>query len=83
MLLTVQLALWTLDSSVLPGEWGRITSADEGSSALCNLPAARDTRYRNYALEVREALKAYIYSEQGAVPWQWDYICRRGPIRIP
>ena len=75
----------SFDSSgnILPGEWRRITSADEGSSALCNLPAARGTRYRNYALEVREALKAYVNSEQGAVPWQWDYIRRRGPIRVP
>ena len=55
--------------NILPGEWRRITSADEDSSALRNLPAARGTRYRNYALDVREALKAYVNSDQGAVPW--------------
>ena len=66
--------------NILPGEWHRITSADEDSSALCNLPAVRGTRYRNYALDVSEALKAYVNSDQGAVPWQWDYICKRGPI---
>ena len=69
--------------NILPGEWRRITSADEDSSALRNLPAARGTRYRNYALDVREALKAYVNSDQGAVPWQWDYIRKRGPIREP
>ena len=37
--------------NILPGEWRRITSAVEDSSALRNLPAARETRYRNYALE--------------------------------
>ena len=69
--------------NILPGEWRRITSADEDSSALRNLPAARGTRYRNYALDVREALKAYVNSDQGAVPWQWDYIRKRGPNREP
>ena len=69
--------------NILPGEWHRITSADEDSSALCNLPAARGTRYRNYALDVREALKAYVNSVQGADPWQLDYIRKRGPIHEP
>ena len=69
--------------NTLPGEWHRITSADEDSSALRNLPAARGTRYRNYALDVSEALKAYVNSDQGAVPCQWDYICKRGPIHEP
>ena len=67
--------------NILTGEWRRITSADEGSGALCSLPPARGSRYRNYAMEVREALKAYVNSEQGAVSWQWEYIRRRGPIR--
>ena len=69
--------------NTLPGEWHRITSADEDSSALRNLPAARGTRYRNYALDVREALKAYVNSVQGADPWQLDYIRKRGPIHEP
>lgn len=53
--------------NTLPGEWRRITSADEGSGALCSLPSTRGLRYRNYAMEVREAWKAYVNSEQGAV----------------
>ena len=67
--------------NILPGEWRRITSADEGSGAFCSLPPTRGSRYRNYAMEVREALKAFVNSEQGAVSWQWEYIRRRGPIR--
>ena len=60
--------------NTLPGEWRRITSADEGSGALCSLPSTRGSRYRDYAMEVREAWKAYVNSEQGAVSWQWEYI---------
>lgn len=67
--------------NILPGEWRRITSADEGSGAFCSLPPTRGSRYRNYAMEVREALKVFVNSEQGAVSWQWEYIRRRGPIR--
>lgn len=69
--------------NILPGEWRRITSADDGSGAFCSLPATRGTRYRNHAIEMREALKAYVNSEEGAVSWQWEYIRRRGPIRVP
>ena len=46
--------------NILPGEWCRITSADEEFGALCSLPPTRGSRYRYYAMEVREALKAYI-----------------------
>ena len=53
--------------NILQGDWRRITSADKGSGALCSLPPTRGSRYRNYATEVREALKAYVNSEQGAV----------------
>lgn len=55
--------------NTLPGEWRRITSADEGSGVLCSLPSTRGLRYHNYAMEVREAWKAYVNSEQGAVSW--------------
>ena len=63
--------------SILPGEWRRITSADKVSGAFCSLPPSRGSRYRNYAMEVTEALKAFVNSEQGTVSWQWEYI-RRG-----
>ena len=69
--------------NILPGEWRQITSTDDGSGAFCSLPATRGTRYRNHAMEMREALKAYVNAEQGAVSWQWEYIRRRGPIRVP
>ena len=36
-------------------------------------PPIRGSRYRNYAMEVREALKAYVNSELSAFSWQWEY----------
>ena len=67
--------------SILPGEWRKITSADKGSGEICSLPPSRGLRYRNYDMEVREALKAFVNSEQGAVSWQWECIRRGGLIR--
>ena len=72
----------SFDSSgnILPGEWRNVVSTDGSSGALGNLPVARGTRAHNSAVQVREALKQYVNSEQGAVSWQWDYIHSRGPI---
>ena len=40
----------------------------------------RGSRYLNAAVDVREKLKQYINSSEGAVPWQLNHIRNRGPI---
>jgi len=38
----------------------------------------RNSRYLNTALQVRDSLAEYFVSENGSVPWQWEYIRRTG-----
>jgi len=62
------------------GEWRRIVSTEGGNGALRPLPLARGSRQVKTAVEVREILKNYLVSSEGAVPWQWDYVRSRGPV---
>ena len=77
LLVTAQLALWT---ALMAQEIFYQESCTESLQLMKGLvlfvayPPIRDSRYRNYAMEVREAWKAYVNSEQGAVSWQWEYI---------
>ena len=76
LLVTAQLALWT---ALMAQEIFYQESCTEslqlmkGPVLFVAYPPIRDSRYRNYAMEVREALKAYVNSELGAVSWQWEY----------
>ena len=62
------------DSSgrIKPGEW-RSLVADDGCRPLCR---PHNTRYGENAKEIRDALKYYVNSEQGAVPWQLKHVRR-------
>lgn len=75
----------SFDSSgnIVPGEWRSIVSSctDGNASAIQDLPRPRGSRYSNSAHEVRESLLSYLNSDQGAVPWQWDYVRSRGPVK--
>ena len=60
------------------GEWRRIVSAQD---ALRPLPLARGWRQVKTAVEVREVLKNYLVSSEGAVAWYcYHYVRSRGPI---
>ena len=55
-------------------------SAEDENGALRPLPLALGSRQVKTAVEVREILKNYPVSREGAVPWQQDYVRSRGPI---
>lgn len=71
---------WDISGNILLGEWRSITSRYGNTSAIRDLPPLRWSRYANSALKVREALKSYLKSDQGAVSWQWKHARSRGPI---
>ena len=62
------------------GEWRRIVSTEDENGALRPLLLARGSRQVKTAVEVREILKSYLVSSEGAVPWQWDYVRSRGAV---
>ena len=55
---------------VQPGEW-RQSPEPQG---LKSLAQQGSNRYSNAAKELRDYLKDYYNSEEGAVPWQWNMI---------
>lgn len=56
-----------------PGKWRRIV--EEGSNgALRSLCRPRGSRYRQSAVDIRENMKEYVNSPEGALSWQWDYM---------
>ena len=61
------------DGTIKEGEW-RLLQSNQG--CLSEVNAVRGSRYTKKALEVREALKKYVNSERGSVPWQLDYVRR-------
>lgn len=69
------------DSSgkILPGHW-RSMVKDDDRSAFRDLSLPRGSRYLSSAMQVREAMKSYVNSEEGAVSWQLDYVRSRGPV---
>lgn len=64
--------------NIKPGEW-RSAVSKEQEGALRQIPKVRGHRYTDNSLEVREALTKYVNSDQGAVPWQWEYVRSTGP----
>ena len=62
------------DSSIKEGEWRSMKGDDE--NAFKSINPVRGSRYTKDALKVRETLTKYVNSENGSVPWQFDYIRR-------
>ena len=63
---------------IRPGEWRRIVK--EGcNGALRPLCRPRGSRYQQSAVAIRENLKEYVNSPEGALSWQWDYVRCKGP----
>ena len=61
-----------------PGEWRRIVQ-EESNGALRPRCRPRESRYQQCAVNVREHLKQYVTSPEGALSWQWDYVTCKGP----
>ena len=64
---------------VRPREWRQIVCNDS-RGALVSIASQRGRRYSKSAIEVREALKKYIVSDFGSLPWQWNHVRSRGEI---
>ena len=62
------------DGTIKAGEWRSIQANDQGCFANPN--AVRGSRYTKDALAMRDALKNYVNSEEGSLPWQLDHVRR-------
>ena len=62
------------DGNIVPGDWRQNMSSE--NLALIEVPPYRGSRSKKSALDTREALKNYLNSEHGSLPWQVNYIRR-------
>ena len=69
-----------LDNGVIkPGEWRSQVARDSNAGgAVININPLRGRRNLQSAIEVREALMKYFLSNNGSLPWQWDYVRNKG-----
>ena len=63
------------DSSgrIKPGEWRSLISTGDTSTPLSKL---HNVRYTETAKDIRDGLKDFFNSEQGALPWQLKHVQR-------
>ena len=52
----------------------------EGAQAMNVIPKIHNSRRKNSILTMRDDLAKYLVTEEGQVPWQWDYVRRSGKI---
>ena len=60
--------------NLIPGDWRKDSNNNDG--AFGNLATYRGSRSKPTALDIRDALKDYVNSEEGSVFWQVDYVRR-------
>ena len=65
------------DGSIKEGDWWRIVETDAGG--LRNIRKAKGGRQEGNGKILQSVLISYVVSAEGAVEWQWEYICRTGP----
>lgn len=65
---------------IRPGEW-RSMVHDLDHGALRPIPRRRGSRYPDSAVAVRDLMKQFVNSVQGAVPWQLDHVRSTGTTR--
>ena len=59
-----------------PGEWRNIVASDNG--CLQSMPNTRGSRYAVSAIEMRSAIRDFVNSSPGSVPWQLEHVRRTG-----
>ena len=59
-----------------PGEWRRIVASDNGCSQ--GIRKTRRSRYAISATGMRDAIKDFVNSPTGSVPWQSEYVRNTG-----
>ena len=57
------------------GEWRRLVTPD---GALPSISKVRGSRYTEDAIQLRDALKTYVNSEKGSLPWQLNHVRKTG-----
>ena len=62
------------DGNIVPGDWRK--DVQSGNSALEEIASLSGSRAKKSALDTRNALKDYLNSEEGSVPWQVGYVRR-------
>ena len=62
------------NGNLIPGDWRKNFNNNNG--AFENLAPYRGSRSKPTALDIRDALKDYVNSEEGSVSWQVDYVRR-------
>ena len=60
--------------NIVPGDWRK--DVQSGNSPLEEIASLRGSRAKKSALDTRDALKDYLNSEEGSVPWQVGYVKR-------
>ena len=63
------------------GSW-RGVFQHEGARAMNVIPKTHNSRTKTSILTMRDDLAKYLVTEQGQVPWQWDYVRRSGKIGL-
>ena len=62
------------DGNIVPADWRK--DVQSGISALEEIASLRGSRAKKSALGARAALKDYLISKEGSVPWQVGYVRR-------
>ena len=62
------------DGNLILGDWRKDLNGEK--SALRNLTPLHGSRPKQSALDIRDALKDHLNSEEGKVHWQVDYVRR-------
>lgn len=65
----------TADGSIRAGDWRNLVG-ENGYGALKRINNIRGSRYREDAVNMREAIKTYLTTETGSVEWQLEYVRR-------
>ena len=65
------------DGSIKEGDWWRIVETDAGG--LRNIRKPKGGRQEENGKILQSVLISYVVSAEGAVEWQWEYICWTGP----
>ena len=60
------------DGKILPGEWRCLVGDNE--TGLRRINNVRGSRYQENAVNMRDALRDYVCSNEGSVEWQWELV---------
>ena len=62
------------NGNLVPGEWMLLKGSYSNNNGLVSLPHVRGSRSRQGALEARCELKTFLYSDEGSLSSQTEYV---------